>query len=116
MGTSRYAKRLRQDIRDASRDRNSVLISGEAGLEKDNIAALIHFGSPSRRSPIIQVNCRDLQSSGAELFGRWGGKPGLIEALGNGTLILNNIEELPEKLHTPIQHFIETQLKEDLSK
>lgn len=108
VGSSRYAKRLRQDIREASRTQNSLMIVGEAGLEKDNIAALIHFGSPARRSPIIEVDCRSLQASGADLFGRWGGKPGLIEALGQGTLILNNIEDLAPALKPKIQHFLET--------
>ena len=98
VGTSRYAVRLRQQIRQAAGDRKSVLIFGEPGLEKDNIAALIHFGSPQRREPIIKVNCGILQTSGADLFGRTGGKPGLLEWLGNGTLILNNIQELPHEL------------------
>lgn len=109
VGTSRYAKRLRQDIRDASRNSKSLMILGESGLDKDNIAALIHFGSSDRRSPIIQVNCNNLQTSGAELFGRWGGKPGLLEALGRGTLILNNIEDLPPSLQPKIKHLLETQ-------
>ena len=109
VGTSRFANRLRQDIRDASRSRSPVLITGESGLEKDNIAALVHFGSPTRRSPVIQLNCRDLTTSGSLLFGRIGGKPGLIESLGNGTLILNNAEDLPDTLQPKIQHLLENQ-------
>ncbi|MHC5828624.1 MAG: sigma 54-interacting transcriptional regulator, partial [Nostoc sp.] len=89
VGTSRYAVRLREQIREAAADRKSVDIFGEPGLEKDNIAALIHFGSPKRREPIIKVNCGILQTSGADLFGRAGGKPGLLEWLGEGTLVLN---------------------------
>ncbi|HEY9599221.1 MAG TPA: cyclic nucleotide-binding domain-containing protein, partial [Cyanophyceae cyanobacterium] len=95
VGKSRYAIRLRQQIKKAADDRKSALIFGEPGLEKDNIATLIHFGSAYRREPAIKVDCSTMQSSGAELFGRAGGKPGLIEALGQGTLILNNIQELP---------------------
>lgn len=51
VGSSRYAQRLRQEIRQASirNDRQPVLIFGEPGLGKDNIAALIHFGSRDRR-------------------------------------------------------------------
>ncbi len=98
IGKSYYATRLRNEIKQASRNRESVLIFGEPGLNKDNIAALIHFGSAYRRESVIQIDCSKVQNSGAELFGRFGGKPGLIEALGKGTLILNNIQELPKEL------------------
>ncbi|NEU71876.1 cyclic nucleotide-binding domain-containing protein [Hassallia byssoidea VB512170] len=98
VGTSRYAVRLREEIRSSASDRKSVLIFGEPGLEKDNIAALIHFGSKQRREPIIKINCGILQTSGADLFGRAGGKPGLLEWLGEGTLVLNNIQETPPEL------------------
>ena len=39
VGTSRYAVRLREQIRQASDTRESILIFGEPGLEKDNISA-----------------------------------------------------------------------------
>lgn len=108
VGTSRYAVRLRQQIREAANDRKSVLIFGEPGLEKDNIASLIHFGSSQRREPIIKLNCGILQTSGADLFGRAGGKPGLLEWLGEGTLILNNIQELPQELIPKVAQLLET--------
>ncbi|HEY9736324.1 MAG TPA: sigma 54-interacting transcriptional regulator, partial [Trichocoleus sp.] len=98
VGKSRYAMRLRQQVREASGHRESVLIFGEPGLEKDNLAALIHFGSACRREPMVRVDCSKLQPNGADLFGRVGGKIGLLEALGQGTLVLNNIQELPGEL------------------
>ncbi len=108
IGRSRYAVRLRKQINQASEDRQSVLIFGEPGLEKDNIAALIHYGSPSRREPIVRIDCNTLQASGADLFGRAGGKPGLIAALGEGTLILNNVQELPPELVEPVAELFRT--------
>ncbi|GAA6622165.1 sigma 54-interacting transcriptional regulator [Scytonema sp. NUACC26] len=108
VGTSRYAVKLREEIRKAASDRKSVLIFGEPGLEKDNVAALIHFGSSYRREPIIKVNCGILQTSGAELFGRYGGKPGLLEWLGEGTLVLNNIQETPTELLPALANLLET--------
>lgn len=108
VGKSRYAVRLRKQIKQASDSRESVLIFGEPGLEKDNIAALIHYGSPYRREAIIRVDCDKLQASGADLWGRAGGKPGLLAALGEGTLILNNIQELDPELIQPIAHLLET--------
>ncbi|MEG4029893.1 MULTISPECIES: sigma 54-interacting transcriptional regulator [unclassified Microcoleus] len=106
IGNSRYAVKLRQQIRTASSDSRSVLISGEPGLEKDNLAALIHFGSHRRNEPIIQIKSALLQSNGAELFGRLGGKPGLLEWLGEGTLILNDAQELPAQLCPEIQQLL----------
>lgn len=108
VGSSRYAVRLRQEIKKAAGDRQSVLIFGEPGLGKDITAALIHFGSESRREPMIKLNCETLQSSGADLFGRAGGKPGLLEWLGTGTLLLNNIQELPQELWSKIILLLET--------
>lgn len=108
IGKSRYAARLRKQIEQASDNHQSVLIFGEPGLEKDNIAALIHYGSRDRREAIIKIDCNTLQASGAELFGRAGGKPGLLEALGKGTLVLNNIQELPPELRPAIAHLLET--------
>ena len=113
VGSSRYAKRLRQEIKKASAQgeepgQHNVLIFGEPGLNKDVLAALIHFGSKRRREPMIKLNCETLQASGAELFGRAGGKPGLIEWLGNGTLLLNNIQEVPKELRPKLLKLLET--------
>lgn len=108
VGKSRYAVRLRQQIKQADEDRRPVLIFGEPGLEKDNTAALIHFSSPQRRELIIKVDCGILQSSGADLFGRASGKPGLIEWLGEGTLVLNNIHELTPELTPKLAQLLAT--------
>ncbi|MGK7933082.1 MAG: sigma 54-interacting transcriptional regulator [Microcystaceae cyanobacterium] len=99
IGESRYAVRLRSQIKTASNHRDPVLIFGEPGLEKDNIAALIHFGSSQRRQPIVKIDCSKLQVSGADLWGRVGGKMGLLEAVGEGTIILNNIQDTPKELY-----------------
>jgi len=108
IGASRYAVRLRQEIKQAAADRRSGLIFGEPGLEKDNMAALIHFGSGDRQEPMIKVNCDRLQSSGAELFGRLGGKPGLLEWVGQGTVLLNNGQDLTPELQTRLIRLLET--------
>ncbi|MEL6581054.1 MAG: sigma 54-interacting transcriptional regulator [Cyanobacteria bacterium J06621_12] len=108
IGKSRYATRLRSQIKEASQTRESVLLFGEPGLEKDNLAALIHFGSNYRRQPIIKLDCAKLQTSGAELFGRSGGKPGLIASLEKGTVIFNNSHLLPNELVPAIANLIQT--------
>lgn len=108
VGNSRYAVRLRDQIRVAATTNQSVQIFGEPGLDKDNIAALIHYGSPQRREPLIKLNCGMITPSGVDLWGRAGGKPGLIEWLGEGTLVLNNIQELPPELLPSIVKLLET--------
>jgi transcriptional regulator with AAA-type ATPase domain/NAD-dependent dihydropyrimidine dehydrogenase PreA subunit len=108
VGRSRYGDRLRAEIRAAASHRRSLLIFGEPGLEKDNLAALVHFGSEQRRQPIIKVDCGQLQASGADLFGRVGGRLGLLAALGSGTLVLNNPKELDADLMEPVAQLLET--------
>lgn len=108
IGSSRYALKLRQQIRTAANDDRSVLISGEPGLEKDNIAALIHFGSKRRHQQIISLKSALITTNGSELFGRVGGKPGLLEYLGEGTLILNDVQELPRELVPQIEQLLTT--------
>lgn len=106
IGKSRYAVRLRQQIKDAAKTQDSVLIFGEPGLEKDNIAGLIHFGSERRRQPMISIDCSKIQESGAELFGRQGGKPGLLEWVGTGTVLFNNAQDLPKNLWPRLQTLV----------
>ena len=66
IGASRYAKRLRTELLSAAQDSDQrpVLISGEPGLEKDNLAALIHFGSAARRRLLVRLDPMDLQGQG----------------------------------------------------
>lgn len=94
VGSSRYAQSLRQAIREAAEDplARPVLISGEPGLEKDNIAALIHYGSPARRHLMVRLNCALLGPDGAELFSGDAKEPPLLQCLGEGALLLDQID------------------------
>lgn len=99
VGSSRYARRLREEIRDAALDpqRRPVLISGEPGLEKDNIAALIHFGSANRQQLMIRLNGALLRPDGADLFGRSAGEQvPLLACLGDGALLIDQLDLAPE--------------------
>lgn len=116
VGKSRYAERLRTEIKQAFQSHQNVIIFGEPGLEKDNIAALIHYGSASRHQPIIKVNCSTLKVNGVELFGQEEGKIGLLEALGEGTLILNNIQELPKESFPSIIELLKTNTYKPVSR
>ncbi len=112
VGSSRYAIRLRKDIREATHlkpqtgRRTPVLIFGEPGLGKDNLAALIHFGSSNKAAPMIQVNCKTLRAQ--DLFGKGESQPGLLEWLADGTLLLNNVQDLDESLKSSVIRLIST--------
>ena len=95
VGSSRYAQSLRQAIRDAADDplARPVLISGEPGLEKDNLAALIHFSSRARRHFMVRLNCALLRADGAELFSGDSEAPPLLQCLGEGALLLDQIDK-----------------------
>ncbi len=94
VGSSRYAQNLRRAIREAAEDPEQapVLISGEPGLEKDNLAALIHFGSAARRELMVRLNCALLRPDGADLFSGDRGQPSLLHCLGTGALLLDQID------------------------
>ena len=113
VGASRYAVRLRKDVREATGSevgengrRSPILIFGEPGLNKDNLAALIHFGSSNKREPLIKLNCETLRA--VDLFGRGESKPGLLEWIQNGTVLLNNIQDLDTDLKAPIVQLLQT--------
>ena len=99
-------------IRTAAPSDASVLIEGESGTGKELIAVAFHFQSPRAEFPFTRINCAaippDLMES--ELFGYRKGaftgadrdKRGLIEATGGGTLLLDEIAEMPLHLQTKL--------------
>ena len=102
VGSSRYARNLRDAIRQAAadRERQPVLIFGEPGLEKDNLAALIHFGSPDRKRLMLRLDGALLKPDGSDLFGSAGDPPGssLLDLLGDGALLIDQLERVPTEL------------------
>ncbi|MFM7268109.1 MAG: 4Fe-4S binding protein [Cyanobium sp.] len=100
VGSSRYAQKLREAIREASSDPQAapVWISGEPGLEKDNIAALIHYGSAARRQLLVRLNGAVLRADGAELFAPGADGRALIEVVGSGGLLIDQVDRLDPAL------------------
>ena len=83
VGSSRYAQRLRTSVLEAARDpqRQPVLISGEPGLEKDNLAALVHYGSAERRRLLVRLDASDLQGSSLNLLNELGSNTLLVSSM-----------------------------------
>jgi len=100
VGSSRYAQKLRDVIRAAAADPSGapVLISGEPGLEKDNIAALIHYGSAARKQLLVRLNGALLRADGAELFAPGPDGLALVQALGAGGLLIDQVDRVDPAL------------------
>ena len=114
VGSSRYARQLREAIRSAAADPDArpVMISGEPGLEKDNIAALVHFGSAARKQLMVRLNGALLRPDGGELFavgagpGSSGEAPPLLECLGRGALLIDQIDKVPDELRPALLELV----------
>ena len=95
-----------------------VLLLGESGSGKDYVARWIHDRSRRASGPYFSVNCaaiaRELAES--ELFGHEAGaftgararKKGLLELAEGGTLLLNEIGEIPLSLQSKLLTFLDT--------
>ncbi len=97
-----------------------VLITGESGVGKEIVARLIHEFSPRVRGPFLQINCGAIPESllESELFGyeegaftgaRSGGKKGIFELCQGGTLLLDEIGELPMSMQVKLLRVLQQQ-------
>ncbi|WP_017756349.1 sigma 54-interacting transcriptional regulator [Calidifontibacillus oryziterrae] len=91
----------------------TVLLYGESGVGKEEIAKLIQRSSNRANHPFVKVNCGAIPESlmESELFGYdsgaftgalKGGKAGLFEQANNGTLFLDEIGEIPLQLQVKL--------------
>jgi PAS domain S-box-containing protein len=94
-------------------DVSNILIQGESGTGKGLIAQFIHKSGKRKNKPFIQVNCAALPETllEAELFGfekgsftgaGSKGKIGLFEMAQHGTILLDEIGELPLSLQSKL--------------
>jgi transcriptional regulator with PAS, ATPase and Fis domain len=110
----RHAKmrQIHSIIRTAAPSDASVLIEGESGTGKELIAAAFHFQSSRAELPFTRINCAAIPQEliESELFGYRKGaftgadrdKHGLIEATAGGTLLLDEIAEMPIHLQSKL--------------
>jgi two-component system response regulator AtoC len=96
----------------------SVLLIGETGVGKEVVASAIHERSPRKGKPYLKLNCSAFpeQLLESELFGHEAGafsgarssKPGLFETANGGTLLLDEIGEMPLPVQAKLLRVIET--------
>jgi two-component system response regulator PilR (NtrC family) len=110
-GVSEAIRQSRQMILKLSRSQAPVLISGESGSGKELAARLIHELGPRADQPFVPVNCGAIPTElmESEFFGHRRGsftganedKEGLFQAADGGTLMLDEVADLP--LHMQVK-------------
>lgn len=136
-GTSPWARKLNQRLRELGENGRHVLILGERGTWKDLVARLIHQHSGGLARAILHLDCAspppvlrqaEPRPSGSEtallqeiaqeaaLFGHEpestlfaeGTQRGYLELADGGTLILRNIDALSPRVQARLQHYLQS--------
>ena len=115
--TSSKMQPIRDLISKVAGTNTTVLLRGESGVGKEVVARAIHKASPRSGKQFLKVNCAALPGEllESELFGHEKGaftgayrqKPGKFEAAHQGTLLLDEIGEMPLRLQAKLLHVLQ---------
>ena len=117
LGSAPAMKRVFEMLDSVAGSDANVLIVGESGTGKELAANAVHAQSPRVEGPLVKINCaalpKDLIES--ELFGHVKGaftgastdKPGLLEEAHRGSLLLDEITEMPLDLQAKLLRVLE---------
>lgn len=120
VGSSEQMKKLREQIYQLLESRSTVLITGETGTGKEIVAHAIYGVSGRQMYPFIQVNCAAIPESlfEAEFFGyeegtftggKRGGKAGIFEEANNGTVFLDEVDQIPYNMQPKLLRVLQEQ-------
>jgi two-component system response regulator PilR (NtrC family) len=117
VGTSQRMKEVFELLRKVSEAQTTVLVSGESGTGKELAAKAIHENSDRKLKPFVTVNCGAIPENliESELFGHAKGaftgavgeRAGLFEQANGGTILLDEIGELPLAMQTRLLRVIQ---------
>ena len=118
IGTSPSMQKVRDLIGRVAPTDSTVLICGESGCGKELVAESIHAMSPRAGKPFVAINCAAIPATliEAELFGHERGsftgamrtREGVFERTIGGTLLLDEITEMPLDLQSRLLRVLET--------
>ncbi len=116
IGSSSQVEHLKGMISRVAVTNSRVLITGEQGTGKDIIARLIHTSSERADKPFMVLNCATLRPENLEieLFGRSashkdGELSGILEQSNGGTLLLDEIGDMPLETQAKIVRVLQEQ-------
>ncbi len=112
-------RKVRAQAAQVARINVPILMLGESGTGKEVVARLIHKLSPRAHRTFLKVNCAALPADllESELFGYEPGaftganrpKPGKFEICNHGTILLDEIGEMPPSLQAKLLHVLQDQ-------
>jgi two-component system, NtrC family, response regulator AtoC len=115
--TSPRMRAVRDLIGKVASTNATVLLTGESGVGKEVVARAVHQESPRAGNQFLKVNCAALPGEllESELFGHQRGaftgayrdKPGKFELAAKGTLMLDEIGEVPLRLQAKLLHILQ---------
>jgi two-component system, NtrC family, nitrogen regulation response regulator NtrX len=121
IGHSKLARELEQTIEKVATTNSRVMILGPAGSGKEVVARQVHERSPRKNSPFVVVNCATMapERMEEELFGVESGhdgssggavKIGTFEMAHNGTLLLDEVADMPLETQGKIVRALQEQV------
>jgi DNA-binding NtrC family response regulator len=118
IGVSPGVQKVRELISRVAPTDSTVLICGESGSGKELVAESVHAMSPRAGKPFVALNCAAIPATliEAELFGHERGsftgalrtREGVFERANGGTLLLDEITEMPLDLQSRLLRVLET--------
>jgi len=109
--------RVYETVRKVAGSKAPVLVQGESGTGKELVARSLHYNSTRRECPFVRVNCAALSETllESELFGHEKGaftgalsrRVGRFELANSGTLLLDEVSEIPPKLQAKLLRVLE---------
>ncbi|MFM7396553.1 MAG: sigma-54-dependent transcriptional regulator [Gammaproteobacteria bacterium] len=109
VGKSRQIQQLRSELLRHANGDASLMLLGEFGTGREAFARFVHDHGPRSAKPFVAIFSSALRDADAEaaLFGK-AGDAGLIDQVGDGTLFINEIGDLPAAAQRALLGLLET--------